>query len=392
MLEPPVKERPPLTIDALKADIERRALERQARLERGEFEVPIHYLPMPVTTLFDLVRQLDYRWDFLKLAVPPAYPSLLGRLKALAKKLVRRASRWVLMRQVEFNHAALFYAAESARQLALTDKNLGELCAAFNALKLRLHALTQRVTELEAERAANRPEHESFNASARGRLRHGGRRHNGSADGQSGAVGLDLAVEEDLDPGPPAELDRSAGYLAYAEYFRHRGEVLDLACGHGDFVQLLLAEGVRVKGIEADADLAAGCQERELPVEHGDGLRYLAGQPDSRLGGIYLSHGAAPLSPRQLADALALGWRKLRKNGYLIVEAPNPACRAAAYGREAGLPVELLTYLFESQCFTVVDFVFSGPVRPGAASVARSSAGDAYDLRDYRYYAVVGRK
>ena len=57
-----------------------------------------------------------------------------------------------------------------------------------------------------------------------------------------------------------------------------------------------------------------------------------------------------------------------------------------------GLPVELLHYLFESQCFTVVDTVFSAPMEPETVKIVRASAGESFDLKQYRNYAVAGRR
>jgi hypothetical protein len=82
----------------------------------------------------------------------------------------------------------------------------------------------------------------------------------------------------------------------------------------------------------------------------------------------------------------------------LIAEAWNPACpvRDAHLARDPArrhrVPVELLSFLVESQCFTLVECVFSGPVQRGAAAVARTDTGRLFDLKQYRDYAVIGRK
>ena len=95
MVSSSCREERTLSIREIRDDIERRALERQSKIQRGEIDVPIHYFPVSVTTLYDRLSQLDYRTDFLSLAVPPRERSLLGRCKAGLKALVCRCLRWL---------------------------------------------------------------------------------------------------------------------------------------------------------------------------------------------------------------------------------------------------------------------------------------------------------
>src|SRR5438552_14924181 len=87
-LEQERQEKRTLSIKEIRADIEERALERQVKIQRGEIDVPIHYFPVSVTTMYDRLAQLDYRVDFLGLAVPLPEPSFLGRMKVAAKAFV----------------------------------------------------------------------------------------------------------------------------------------------------------------------------------------------------------------------------------------------------------------------------------------------------------------
>jgi hypothetical protein len=349
------QEEPVLSIREIRNDIERRALERQAKIQRGEIDVPIHYFPVSVTTLYDRLAQLDYRTDFLSLAVPPAEPSLLGRFTVAIKALVCRCLRWLLIRQVEFNTVALDHAMESARQLASADQNISELYAAVKAMKLQLHTLSQRLAQLEGERGASGPclsyrTAETNHASNQG------------ADA----------------PRSPIEDEKHQAFLGY---FLERGPVLNIGCGPGGLLRTFLAESFPVKGIDGDGELSTRCK---------DAIDYLARIEDGMLGGIYLDHVLETATPKQIGDLLGLCWLKLRKGGVLIAETANPAGTNAE--SKEPVSVDLLTYLVESQCFWIDDQLFSKPLRDGLPACVQSSKGNPYDMKQYRDYAIIGRK
>ena len=340
---------PPLSIREIKERIERQAVQRQIQIERGEVDLPVYYQPVPVSALFDLVRQLEERHDFL--TPIPVRPTLLGWAKSLLKKPLRMLFRWPLVRQVEFNAVVRDQALESARQLSLSDKSLGELYAAVNALKQRVHSLSERVRELEGGVAAN---------------------------------------EADLAPEP--NRDRTLCYSVYLDCFKGCEPLLDLAGGQGDFVRQAMAEGFSVAGIEADESLAQDCVEHELPVSWAKPEAYLATRADESLGGLYLPNKTAGRPARQLAELLALCWRKLRKGGVVLVESENPSCLNSRLLPAPTASVELLAYLLESQCFLRVDHIFSDPNRPGVVEVVTGKSDRAFDWKQYQTFAVVGRK
>ena len=100
------------TIHDIKEEVLHRARERQASLSRGAYDVPLRYSPAQLTGLLDLLSQLEYRCDFLSLAVPPPHPAISERIKRFFKILVCKSLRWLMIRQVEFNAVAL----QQARQ------------------------------------------------------------------------------------------------------------------------------------------------------------------------------------------------------------------------------------------------------------------------------------
>src|SRR5262245_46588047 len=71
----------------------------------------------------------------------------------------------------------------------------------------------------------------------------------------------------------------------YVEYFRGARDVVDLACGRGEFLELLTAAGVGAKGIERDLDMVLLCREKGLDVVNADAFSYLESVPDEPLSG-----------------------------------------------------------------------------------------------------------
>jgi hypothetical protein len=350
----------PLTIHTIKEEIRRRATERQARIARGEHDVPIHYAPLPMARLLDVLSQLEYRRDFLSLAVPPPSPSLSERCKRFFKQAVCTSLRWLLIRQVEFNTMALKHEHTAAELFSRTDQNQAEFMAALSALKLQIQTLTQRLVRLEADRTKSVAE-----TPAR----------------------------------PWMEMtERPEVYQAYLPYFREEKDLLIVDDEGVDFLKFLLAEGLAARAVESDAALAEDAREHELPVLHADGLDYLNGIADGSLGGIFLGRRLGCRPPRELDPFLGRCWGKLRKGACLLIETWNPLClladaslaHAAPY--ERATPVELLGFLLENTCFVIEDYLFSGPVSRDLECVAQAREGRSFDRKQYRAYAVIGRK
>ena len=115
---------------------------------------------------------------------------------------------------------------------------------------------------------------------------------------------------------------------SYVEFFRQRGPVLDLACGRGEFLKLLLDNGIAGQGVDQDADMAARCREQGLEVACGDAFAFLEAIPDGSLGGIFSAQFIEHLPTAAYVRLVELSYRKLRSGGALLLETQNPECLA----------------------------------------------------------------
>ena len=111
---------------------------------------------------------------------------------------------------------------------------------------------------------------------------------------------------------------------AYVEDFRDAAPVLDVGCGRGELVGLLLEAGVEARGVDADADMVAFARGEGLPVEQADLLAYLEGADDGSLGGIFAGQVVEHLPPPALVRLLELAAAKLRPGGLFVAETINP--------------------------------------------------------------------
>lgn len=102
------------------------------------------------------------------------------------------------------------------------------------------------------------------------------------------------------------------------------GRVVDVGCGRGEFIDLLVELGVDVAGIDIDPALVAHAQDRGLPVEFGSLVPWLESQDDDSLGGLSLIQVVEHVSAQELVEFVALAHRKVRKGGRVIVETVNP--------------------------------------------------------------------
>src|SRR5258705_4563374 len=106
----------------------------------------------------------------------------------------------------------------------------------------------------------------------------------------------------------------------------HLGDVLDVGCGRGEFLELLREHGIRARGIDVNSAMVEVCRGKGLEAEMGDALTYLRGLPEACLGALFAAQVVEHLEPRYLAQLLDAAFEKLRPGAPIVLETINPAC------------------------------------------------------------------
>jgi len=226
----------------------------------------------------------------------------------------------------------------------------------------------------------------------------------GTADGENGFVSLDdfdYARFEERFRGREDYVARSQEF--YLPHFRDCGQVLDLGCGRGEFLELLRKEGINGEGVDADPDAVAACREKGLTVTQSDLFSYLAARPDRSLDGILCSHVVEHLKPARLIQLVSMAVRKLAPGGVLAIETPNPACLATLTGdffldptHVRPVPASLLHFLFEEAGLgdiEIEDLRLASEAIPEIKALDKVEGGEAFRKKFFGGldYAIVGR-
>jgi SAM-dependent methyltransferase len=193
------------------------------------------------------------------------------------------------------------------------------------------------------------------------------------------------------------------------------GEVVDIGCGRGEFLDLLIAQGVRARGIDINAEMVEVCRARSLAVEQADAVGFLDRIPDASLGGLFAAQVVEHLEPGYLLRFLDLAFHKLAPGGPMVLETLNPACWLAffeSYIRDIThvrpLHPETLRYLVIASGFADARLEYRSPVpEEERLEAVRRGDGGADDLAEafnanveklnrrlftYLDYAVVARR
>jgi len=174
--------------------------------------------------------------------------------------------------------------------------------------------------------------------------------------------------------------------------------VLDLGCGRGEWLELLLNNHIEAHGVDLDDGMLAACRERHLSVANADAITHLQAQPDQSLLAVTGFHIAEHLPFSQLQTLFAQAHRALLPGGLLILETPNPenlvVGTASFYldpTHQRPLPWPLMQFMAEHQGFGPVKLMrlqqdpslHDGTTQPGLYDVLGGASPD---------YAIVAQK
>lgn len=178
--------------------------------------------------------------------------------------------------------------------------------------------------------------------------------------------------------------------LKYLPYFENKENVIDIGCGRGEFLELLLNSNIAAKGIDMTDEMVEYCQHLGLPVVNQDAIEYLQQQNDNSIGGIFLGQVIEHIPFDSIIRLVELAWKKLMPGSYLIMETPNPQT-LAIFNRSFYMdpthekPIHPLTiqFLTESVGFRESQILYSGRVEKEAALPhVQSSEGSILNLEE----------
>lgn len=116
-----------------------------------------------------------------------------------------------------------------------------------------------------------------------------------------------------------------AALLHYVPFFTGLDPVLELACGRGEFLDVLRDAGIRGCGVDLDEGMVAAATSRGHEVELGDALAYLAEAEADSYGGVFAAHFVEHLHPDDVLALCRSARRALRPGGRLVLVTPNAA-------------------------------------------------------------------
>lgn len=109
----------------------------------------------------------------------------------------------------------------------------------------------------------------------------------------------------------------------YVPLFDGLPAVADLGCGHGEFLEMLRAQGHSVSGVDIDPGMIEECRSQGFDAELGDAEAWLDARPLS-LDGVFSSNVVEHLPAQTVTNWIAASYRALRPGGKLVLTTPNP--------------------------------------------------------------------
>lgn len=103
-----------------------------------------------------------------------------------------------------------------------------------------------------------------------------------------------------------------------------KAAALDLGCGRGEWLELLIGQKFAALGIDIDGQMLAACHELKLNVIQTDALTYLKQQTNDSYTVISAFHVVEHISINDVKQLVDEAFRVLKPGGLLIMETPNP--------------------------------------------------------------------
>jgi len=109
----------------------------------------------------------------------------------------------------------------------------------------------------------------------------------------------------------------------YAGSFKNCKAVLDVACGRGEFLELMKEQEIAAEGVDINEEMTAICLQKGLKVVSGNALDFL-NDKNEEYDGIFCSNLVEHLDFPQIRELLRKIVKALKENGILVIETVNP--------------------------------------------------------------------
>lgn len=119
--------------------------------------------------------------------------------------------------------------------------------------------------------------------------------------------------------------DHARDALSHYLQFFSDGPVLELACGRGEFLDLLTEAGIEARGVDIDEGMVQLAAGRDHKVDQGDAVAYLEQVEPGSLGGVFCAHFLEHLQPDAVARIYRGAARALRPGGTFVAAVPSAA-------------------------------------------------------------------
>lgn len=186
------------------------------------------------------------------------------------------------------------------------------------AMRMELTRVREAIARCQADDHADRSDLRSLQKEVSTILERLGAASSSGAD-------INYAGFEDRFRGSSEEVKASQqNYLRFFPAPSAAGAILDVGCGRGEMLEVLMEAGHRVIGVDMDSTMVKVCESKGLPVVQDDVLHYLAGIAPGSLKGIFCAQVVEHLLTSELERFLGLAYDRLRPSGVLLVETINP--------------------------------------------------------------------
>ncbi|KGR90045.1 hypothetical protein CD30_13805 [Ureibacillus massiliensis 4400831 = CIP 108448 = CCUG 49529] len=294
------------------------------------------------------IAQYNENWH---ISEPPitSHRKILGNAIVFVKKLIKKFGlRWYIQPLIEKQNRHNFGVNKTLNFLLET---INELVSTNIELKNELLKVDDKIKILESNYSIIADEKVKFLENQLSTL----------VDALNTNDGNDLAEKfnyykfEEIFRGPVAEIKNRQRW--YLEYLQGVGKVIDVGCGRGEFLELLTENNIPCQGIDLDEKMVEYCVQKGFEVYHQNLFDFLPNIEDNSLGGIFLSHVIEHITPIELIDMISMSYKKLKPNGVLIMETPNPTS----------------LYIYANSFYQ--DITHIKPVHPGTLKFICDSAG-----------------